>query len=193
MFGILKQKLAWVRSKRARSSLILANIWVGSSLATLTWYAMQPPIFRMHTTPIALEMIKEREGLRLEAYRDIGGVWTIGYGHTGDVTKDMAITEREANRLFKRDITRIEKHVKQRLQVPVNENEFSALVMLAYNIGITAFDRSTVLAELNAENRKAAADAFRMWNMVRINGEHQVNAYLVKYREKERALFLGES
>ncbi len=145
---------------------------------------------RLHTSDAALELIKEREGLRLEAYADLTGRLSIGYGHTKDVTVDMTISLREAERLFRHDVKEIERDLKTRLQVPVNENEFSAMVVLVYNIGTTAFANSTVLRELNSGDRIEAAEAFLLWDKIRLDGQPVSNGYLKKHRNKERTMFL---
>lgn len=135
----------------------------------------------------AYEHLKEWEGLRLDAYQDIGGVWTIGYGSTGPHVKPgMRITEDEAKRLLDADLVRFEKVVNDSVKVPINQNQYNALVSLAFNIGTAAFLRSTVLRRLNAGAYQGAADAILMWNKVKgkkVKG-------LVNRRESERKLFL---
>jgi lysozyme len=127
----------------------------------------------------------------LKAYRDVAGHWSIGYGHTGDVKRGMKISTRKAEALFRRDVEEAEASVKRKLKVPVTQDEFSALVMLVYNIGPSAFARSSVLRELNRGNKHNAANAFMMWDMVRIDNHPVENAYLKKYRKIERDFFLG--
>ena len=76
----------------------------------------------------------------------------------------MTISLREAERLFRQHVKEIERDIKTRLQVSVNKNEFSAIVVLVYNIGTTAFANSTVLRELNSGDRIEAAEAFLLWD-----------------------------
>lgn len=131
-----------------------------------------------------LAIIKESEGLRLEAY-NLGGQWLIGYGHARTARAGMTITEAQAEQLLREDVRDAENGVRARVLVPVNENQFSAMVSLAYNLGVGGFGRSTVLEALNAGDYDQAADNFLNHN--RAGG--QVNAHLTHRREQERALF----
>ncbi len=145
------------------------------------------------TTKAGYDLIKEREDLRLDAYQGPSGKWTIGWGHTQSAEPGLSISRREAVDLLQQDVKYTEEHVLRMLEVPVNQNEFNALVSFAFNVGITRFRRSSVLRELNAGNRHAAADAFLLWTKIRINGELRESSYLVKHRTAERELFLKPS
>ena len=133
-----------------------------------------------------LNIIKESEGLRLEAY-NLGGQWLIGYGHTRTAQAGMTITEAQAEQLLREDVRDSEDAVRRMVLVPVNENQFSAMVSLAYNMGSGGFSRSTVLAALNEGDYQQAADNFRNHN----RGGGEVIPHLTERREKERALFLA--
>jgi len=102
------------------------------------------------TNANGIALIKRFEGLRLKAYLCPAGVWTIGYGHTGpDVKKGMTITEDEAERLLREDLRRFEIGVWKAIKgTPLNSNRFSALVSLAYNIGLGAFSKSSLLKSI---------------------------------------------
>jgi lysozyme len=138
---------------------------------------------RMNNAGLAI--IKESEGLRLDAY-NAGGQWLIGYGHSRTAEAGMTVTEAQAEQLLREDVRASEDAVRKLVFVPVNENQFSAMVSLAYNLGSGGFSRSTVLAEINDGDYQGAADAFRNHN--RAGGV--VNEHLSERREKERALFL---
>ncbi len=144
----------------------------------------------LRTNQAAINIIKEREGLKLEAYTGPGGQLLIGYGHSADVTQGMTITAEQAETLLRDDLVITEQDIKKRLKVPVNENELSAMVLLAYNIGTGAFGSSSVLNELNGGNKAAAADSFLLWNKVRRDGELVEDSRLTEHREEERELFL---
>lgn len=138
----------------------------------------------------ALELIKRHEGLRLTAYRCPAGVWTIGYGHTSaagkpEVKPGMTITKAEAEEIFLRDITVFADEVRPLLKTPLSANQFGACVSLAYNIGIGAFKRSSVLRFINQKRFDDAADAFLLWN--KANGK--ILKGLVRRRAEEAALF----
>lgn len=145
------------------------------------------------TTAEALTIIRKREGLALEAHKEaVIDQWLIGYGHAGGVDPGDTITKHDAERLLLKDVAYIEDYIAARVRVPVNANEMSAMVLLAYNIGNTAFGGSTVLRELNAGNREAAADGFLLWNKITVDGNIEENARQTKYRRIERDLFLSQ-
>jgi lysozyme len=132
-----------------------------------------------------LQIIKDSEGLRLEAYSGVGGQY-IGYGHRMNPGDQSTITAAEADALLREDVRTAEDGVRERLTHPANENEFSAMVSLAYNLGVGGFSRSPVLERFNAGDKQGAADAFLTHN----RGGGQVLEHLTQRREKERALFL---
>lgn len=145
---------------------------------------------RVNSAGIAL--IKQAEGLRLRAYLDSAGILTIGYGHTGpDVTPGKVITESEAEHLLRFDLKRARDAVDAALRRRPTDNQFSAMVSLAYNIGGGAFRASSVARFFNAGNVEAAGLAFYMWNKVRDPNTRKlkVNAGLVVRREREIKLF----
>jgi lysozyme len=133
-----------------------------------------------------LTLIKTYEGCRLEAYQDPGGVWTIGYGHTGnDVHEGMVITQDLADAMLDNDLLDFEACVNNDVERDLTPNQFAACVSLAYNIGCPAFSNSTVLRKINAGNFPAAADAFSLW--VHVDGT--ILPGLVARRKAEAALF----
>ncbi len=136
-------------------------------------------------------LLKSFEGLELEAYQDIAGIWTIGYGHTGpDVRQGQRISERDAEALLRRDLRSREDAVSRFVTVPLNQNEFDALVSFVYNVGAEAFRRSTVLRRLNRDARMSAADALTWWNKATIGGVLREITGLTRRRAAEKALFV---
>lgn len=144
----------------------------------------------MKTSESGVDLIKRFEGLELEAYQDIAGVWTIGYGHTETVKPGQRITEREAEALLRRDLKPREDAVKRLTSVPLNQNEFDALISFVYNVGVEAYRRSTARRRLNAGNRVGAADALTWWNKATVGGVLREVTGLTRRRAAERALFL---
>jgi len=134
-----------------------------------------------------LALIKQFEGLRLTAYLCPARVWTIGYGSTGPHVKSgMTISEADAEKLLRDDLDRFEASVAK--SAPnATQNQFDAMVSLAFNIGTAGFERSSVLKRLLEGNLRGAADAFLMWN----KAGGQVLAGLTRRREAERKLFLS--
>ncbi|MFE4107853.1 lysozyme [Almyronema epifaneia] len=135
-----------------------------------------------------LLLIKSFEGLRLKAYQDAVGIWTIGYGTTQGVTPGMEITQAQAEQFLRRDVNKFEQAVQEGVTVPINENQFSALVSFTYNVGSGAFRSSTLLRLLNQNDIQGAADQFPRWN--RAGG--RVLDGLTRRRNAERSLFLGQ-
>lgn len=118
-------------------------------------------------TPFVADKLKQWEGLRLTAYKDSGGVLTIGYGHTGpDVKAGMTITEAQAEMLLMRDLSRFEQSVERSVKVPLTDNQFGALVSFAYNVGTSAFEGSTLLKKLNAGDYSSVPSQLARWNKV---------------------------
>lgn len=148
----------------------------------------QPSFSSKGTNANGIRLIKSFEGLRLRAYQDAVGVWTIGYGTTRNVQPGQVITEAEAERLLTQDVERFERDVNAAVTVPLNDNQFSALVSFAYNVGSEALRSSTLLRLLNAGDYQGAADQLPRWNQA----GGRVLAGLTRRRNAERALFLGQ-
>jgi len=109
----------------------------------------------MKTSDKGVALIKAHEGKRLSSYRCPGGVWTVGYGHTTaaghpTVVPGMRITEREAEEILRRDLSRFEDRVNKLVKVPLTQGQFDALVSFDFNTG--ALHSSTLLKRLNAGN-----------------------------------------
>lgn len=132
-----------------------------------------------------LALIKEFEGLELKAYLCPAKVWTIGYGSTGPhVVPGMVITEGQADTLLQQDLDRFEEAVAHAAPV-ASQNQFDAMVSLAFNIGIGAFLKSSVLREHLAGNSRGAAEAFGLW----VNGGGRVLPGLQRRRAREAELY----
>jgi len=105
----------------------------------------------MKTSDNGIEMIKAHEGLRLMAYPDPGTggePWTIGYGHTGNVSPGMSITEERAEELLREDLEGFERAVENLLPIPLTQSEFDALVSFTFNVGTYALETSTLRKRL---------------------------------------------
>lgn len=119
----------------------------------------------MNTNPTGIELIKQFEGLSIMAYKCFAGVWTIGYGHTGDVYPGQVITKQDAEALLRQDLGKFEKGISASLGgASTTDNQFSAMVSLAYNIGLVAFKSSSVLRHHREGNPEKAAQSFLLWD-----------------------------
>jgi lysozyme len=144
----------------------------------------------MRISEAGIDLIKRFEGLELESYQDIAGVWTIGYGHTETAGPNQKISAREADDLLRRDLAPRERAVEQLVKAPLNQNEFDALVSFVFNVGIGALKSSTALKRLNHNDRLGAADALTWWNKATVAGVLREVTGLTRRRASERALFL---
>lgn len=140
--------------------------------------------------PAVLEIARS-EGCRLQAYRDVAGVWTMGWGHTQGVREGMRITQVQADALFVADLTEFADGVSRLLRRPAGPRQLGAMVSLAYNIGLAGFARSTVLKAHNRGDAESAARAFALWNKARVGGVLRVVAGLTARRAREAALYLA--
>jgi lysozyme len=140
----------------------------------------------MQTSPNGRKLIEGHEELRLKAYQDSKGVWTIGYGHIAGVKEGDTCTQEQADAWFAEDLKTSEHAIYDYVQYPVNQNEFDALVSLIFNIGVAAFKSSTVCHLLDEGDPQGAANAFLMWTK---SGGKFVQG-LLNRRNAERALFL---
>lgn len=140
----------------------------------------------MKTSQKGVDLIKEFEGLRTEAYVCPAGVLTIGYGHTGgDFDSTTVITEQEAEDILRKDLERFESGVQGAVKVPLNQGQFDALVSFAFNCGIGALEESTLLRLLNQEDYEGAAAQFDRW----VKGGGKTLPGLVRRRDAEEKLF----
>jgi GH24 family phage-related lysozyme (muramidase) len=146
----------------------------------------------MKMTNEGLELIKVFEGFRGRAYRDPVGVWTIGYGHTSmaglpDVRAGMVVSEAEASEILQRDVEMFARGVRERLTRKVSDQQFSALVSFAYNVGLGALAKSSVLRAVNAGDFEAVPRRLALWTKA---GGRTLPG-LVRRRAAEAALFVS--
>lgn len=120
---------------------------------------------RINADGVAL--IKQWEGLRLETYRCSAGVLTIGYGHTASVIPGLRITEAEAERLLRRDLSVFEEAVSDAVTVELTDSQYAALVSWAFNVGASAMENSTLIRKLNAGDYAAVPTELARWNKVK--------------------------
>lgn len=132
-----------------------------------------------------LQIIKDSEGLRLKAYVCPAGVLTIGYGSTGPhVLPGMVITEARADALLAEDLKRFEDWVAANC-APTTDNQFSALVSFAFNLGNGALKDSTLRRKHLEGDYAGAANEFGKW----VRGGGNVLPGLVTRRRKEADLY----
>lgn len=112
---------------------------------------------------IAAALVKEFEGLRLEAYLCPAGVPTIGYGHTAGVRLGTRISAEQADQLLTVDLERVRLQLAPAVKVPVTRGQFIALLSFTFNVGVANAVDSSVVKYLNAGKFEAAAREFSRW------------------------------
>jgi len=133
-----------------------------------------------------IDLIKTFEGCRYKAYQCPAGIWTCGYGSTGpDVDPNTEWTPEQAIARLTSDLNKFGAGIEKHLTQPASDNQFSAMVCLAYNIGLGNFGKSSVLRLHNENDLKGAADSFLMWT----KAAGRTLPGLVRRREAERTLY----
>lgn len=130
------------------------------------------------------------EGRVYVPYKDVAGVWTVCDGHTGsDIVKGKTYTDRECDRLMWNDLQPVKRAVDSMVKVPLGEYPRAALYSFTYNVGTSAFSKSTLLKKLNAGDQDGACEELRRW--VYAGGMKWKG--LMNRRDMERSLCLAES
>lgn len=132
-----------------------------------------------------VQLLRDFEGLRLTAYKCPAGFWTVGYGHTLSARAGQKITRAEAELLLGQDLQRFEQGITRLVTVPLTSNQFSALVCFTFNIGLTAFENSTLRRLLNRCWYSQVPTQMRRWD--KANGK--VLPGLARRRLAEAALW----
>ena len=134
-----------------------------------------------------IDLIKHFEGCELESYRCSANVLTIGYGTTKHVVEGMKISQHQAEELLMKDLEEFEEYVEDLIDVPLEQNQFDALVAWTYNLGPTNLKTSTLRKVLNKGAYDDVAEQIKRWN--KANGK--VLKGLVRRRNAEAELFDG--
>jgi len=142
----------------------------------------------MEISQEGLSLIKKFEGCELESYKCAAGVWTIGYGSTNGIEEGMEISQERADMLLLEDVEIFEEAVNKLVEVPLEQNQFDALVSWTFNLGSTNLQNSTLLKVLNNEDYEGVPSQIKRWN--KAGGE--VLQGLVRRREAEALLFEGK-
>jgi lysozyme len=125
---------------------------------------MRLALATMALSASALVGIANWEGYSERAYKDIVGVWTIGFGTTQDVKPGQSIDPVKALQRKVEDIAKFEGAIKQCVTVPLYQHEYDAYLSLAYNIGPNAFCKSTLVRKVNARDYEGACKEILRWD-----------------------------
>ena len=135
-----------------------------------------------------MKLVKEFEGLRLTAYQDSVGVWTIGYGHTGpEVKKGMTITQAQADSYLQSDLNKFTNCVNTYITARLNPNQVGALISWSYNVGCGNLQSSTLRRRMNAGETPNTVAREELPKWVKAGG--QTLPGLVRRRNAEVAFF----
>ena len=141
-----------------------------------------------HDLQPAIDLIKQWEGCRLQAYLCPAGVWTIGYGHTGSsVTEGLKITQADADALLLSDVERFARAVDNQIRIKLSNNQRCALISFVFNVGVGALHESTLRRRLNngEDPVKVVVEELPRWN----KGDGKILEGLVRRRKAEVDLF----
>lgn len=141
----------------------------------------------MEINQAGIDLLKSFEECRLAAFKPLPtDPWTIGWGHTGDdVTEGLCWTQARADEVLTQDLQRFCTAVDNAVFVKLSDNQFAALVDFVYNVGVEAFEKSTLLRLLNEGNYSDAAKQFQYWD----HSAGRVIEGLSRRRAAETALF----
>ena len=146
----------------------------------------------MITSDEGISFLKLREGFRASAYKDQAGVWTIGYGTTSGVKPGDTITEERALETLLIHVQRIEDFLRRVVTIPLQQNQYDALVSFIYNVGENAFQNSQIHQMINHNCLSHIPYMMMRWKWVTINGQKVESLGLLDRREKEGYLWAIE-
>ncbi len=146
--------------------------------------------FSEYSVDLAADFIEAWEGCKLVAYKCPAGIWTIGVGHTQEVTEHDEITYEQARELLLEDVEEVKRGLVPFVNVHVTEGQFIALVSLAFNVGVSYVVHKCpkLMRALNAGDVEQAAHQFL--DITKAGGKELPG--LVRRRKSEAKLFLGE-
>jgi lysozyme len=190
LYIALSAAVVWIVIRKMQNAPLipaftLPNLIPGPIMPEPTFSQPQPA--PLAVGPSTLAFLKAREGLRLSPYPDAAG-YSIGYGHyLGTKPEPASITTAQAEAFLLADARAAAIAVVNGVRVPINQNQFDALVSFVYNLGASAFRNSTLLEKLNAGDFAGAANEFGRWIYV----QGHVSDALTRRRALERDLFLS--
>ena len=137
---------------------------------------------------LTVSMIAYFEGMETKSYKDVVNVTTVCFGHTGtDIISNKIYSESECLALLEKDLSKVRREVDPLIKVEINDNTRAAIYSFAYNVGVGAFARSTLLKKLNAGDQHGACEEMKRW----VYAGGNVWRGLVSRREAESALCNG--
>ncbi len=149
---------------------------------------MIAPVLGQNTTETGVNLIKHFESFRAEPYYCSAGVYTVGYGSTGEHVKPgMVLSEQEATILLYKDLIRFEDHVKKKVSRRLRWNEFDALVSFTFNVGYRI--KGDIQRAINTGNTELVIFHLSKFNKAKVKGVYKVLPGLVRRRRSESILY----
>lgn len=141
----------------------------------------------MRMSANGLKKLMEWEDVRLTPYHDSAGKLSIGVGHLIQPGEDFSkgLTTEQVQDLLADDLTRFEAVVNNRVAVKLTQNQYDALVIFAFNIGVAGFQGSSALSVLNSGDYSGVPARMRLWNKETRKGKLVVSKGLINRRKKE--------
>ena len=147
----------------------------------------------MNISQAGIDLIKQFEGYRVKPYRDVAGLWTVGYGHligNGKTLPDQynrEFSEGEIDELLRQDLAKFERGVTLQFPVLLRQCEFDSLCSFSFNLGLGTLDKSSLKKDILAGNKAEAAKDFLKY----VYAGGKVVEGLKKRRLAEQKLFLS--
>ncbi|HWK45140.1 MAG TPA: lysozyme [Stellaceae bacterium] len=137
-----------------------------------------------------LALLCQVEGCKRKSYQDQAGVWTIGYGHTGpEVVEGLTWTQAQCDAQRDMDVRQFATEVAKLILQPLSDDEFSAQVIFAFNIGLHAYVGSSALHLINKGLLLQVPSAMELWNKITIRGKLVIDNGLTGRRHCEVSLW----
>lgn len=142
----------------------------------------------------ALILLMALEGFSALPYKDIAGVWTDGFGNTANVVPGVPVTHEQAKATLVRHVDVFGAGLDRCLLAEPTQNQYDALMLWTYNVGVSAACNSTLMRKLNTGQLPSVwCGELLKWNKVRINGQLVASKGLTKRRTTEQALCMKDS
>ena len=148
----------------------------------------------MQVSQIGINLIKKIEGFAPVLYKCEAKKDTIGYGHIIRKTDNIvqSLNKSQAETLLHKDILPFENAVNLLVTVPLTQNQFDALVCFAFNIGLSAFQTSTLLKLLNKNHYDAVPMQMKRWDKITVDGKKIPSQGLKNRRKAEIELWISK-
>ena len=141
-------------------------------------------------SPQGLSLIMEHEGFFATPKQLPSGAWVVGHGHVREDAPGKPVTKEEAEVLLREDLEPVADLVNDKVEHPLTQAQFDALVSFAFSVGVDAFESSQILRRVNAGDVIAAACLVDAWRKTEVGGKLEAAPALIRRRAVEKAMLL---